>query len=126
MRAVDTNVLVRLIARDDERQTLAAAAFVEQGVWVSTVALTEAIWVLSSTYGKTPAELAGVIDLVLNLESVTLEDPDAISAALHQFRLHPKLGFTDCLILALSRRAGHLPLGTFDRALAKLPGCEKI
>ena len=126
MRAVDTNVLLRLLVRDDERQTDAAAAFVERGAWVSTVALTETVWVLASTYKRTPAELADVIDVILHHDSVSLEDPGVVAAALDQFRRHPKLGFTDCLLLALSRKAGHSPLGTFDRALARLPGCEKI
>jgi predicted nucleic-acid-binding protein len=35
MRAVDTNLLVRLIARDDAKQVLAAEAFVAAGAWVS-------------------------------------------------------------------------------------------
>jgi predicted nucleic-acid-binding protein len=42
MRAVDTNVLVRLITRDDARQAASADAFVEKGAWVSVLALAEA------------------------------------------------------------------------------------
>jgi len=34
--------------------------------------------------------------------------------------------FSDCLVLAIARKAGHVPLGTFDRNLAKLEGCEKL
>jgi predicted nucleic-acid-binding protein len=48
MRAVDTNVLVRLIARDDSRQAVSAEAFVEHGAWVSVLALAEATWVLAT------------------------------------------------------------------------------
>ena len=50
MRAVDTNVLVRLITRDDSRQAASAESFVEKGAWVSVLALTEAAWVLSTVY----------------------------------------------------------------------------
>ena len=35
MRAVDANVLVRLLTRDDAKQTAAADAFVSRGAWVS-------------------------------------------------------------------------------------------
>jgi predicted nucleic acid-binding protein len=35
------------------------------------------------------------------------------------------LGFSDCLLLHLARKAGHLPLGTFDRALGKVEGTHK-
>jgi predicted nucleic acid-binding protein len=38
----------------------------------------------------------------------------------------PSLGFSDCLVLEIARKAGHVPLGTFDRALAKLEGAERI
>ncbi len=44
----DTNVLVRLIARDDARQTAAAETFIAGGAWVSVSALAEATWVLRS------------------------------------------------------------------------------
>jgi predicted nucleic-acid-binding protein len=50
MRAVDTNILVRLIARDDPRQTAAAEAFIVNGAWVSLLALAEAVWVLGTVY----------------------------------------------------------------------------
>jgi predicted nucleic acid-binding protein len=41
MRAVDTNVLVRLVTRDDRKQVAAAEAFVNKGAWVSTLVLME-------------------------------------------------------------------------------------
>jgi predicted nucleic-acid-binding protein len=126
MRAVDTNVLVRLIARDDAGQAAAADRFIRPGAWVSAVTLVEAVWVLASSYGHSAADLADAIEMLLNHRDLTIEDPESVTAALRQFRLHPRLGFTDCLILELARKAGHLPLGTFDRSLAKLEGCEKL
>jgi hypothetical protein len=33
---------------------------------------------------------------------------------------------TNVLIRLLMRKAGHLPLGTFDRNLSKLPGAQKL
>lgn len=50
MRAVDTNVLVRLITRDDPDQTASAEKFISEGAWMSTLVLTEALWVLASVY----------------------------------------------------------------------------
>jgi predicted nucleic acid-binding protein len=38
----------------------------------------------------------------------------------------PTLGFSDCLILEIARKAGNLPLGTFDRALGRLDGVNKL
>ena len=55
MRAVDTNVLVRLIVRDDSGsgQVEKAEAFVAQGAWVSQLVLAETVWVLEFVYGRT-------------------------------------------------------------------------
>jgi predicted nucleic-acid-binding protein len=53
MRAVDTNLLVRLIARDDERQVRVAEEFGSMGAWVSLLVLAETTWVLdTSTTGR--------------------------------------------------------------------------
>jgi predicted nucleic-acid-binding protein len=64
--------------------------------------------------------------MLLNHKGLTLQDPDAVAAALDLFRSRPALGFSDCLMLHLARKAGHVPLGTFDRALAKTPGTQKL
>jgi predicted nucleic-acid-binding protein len=126
MRAVDTNVLVRLITRDDPRQSASADLFIEKGAWVPVLALAEAIWVLASVYELSPAALATAIEMLLNHEDLTLQDADAVAAALELFRAKPSLGFSDCLMLQLARKAGHLPLGTFDRNLARVEGTQKL
>jgi len=119
MRAVDTNLLVRLLARDDAAQVKAAEAFVDQGAWVSHLVLAETLWVLDAVYERTPAQLAKAIDL-------TLQDADVVASALASFRARPSLGFSDCLVLEIARKAGHLPLGTFDKTLAKLDGAHAL
>jgi len=126
MRAVDTNVLVRLITRDDVRQAASADRWVENGAWVSILALAEATWVLSAVYERGPTEIASAVEMLLNHKEMTLQDADVVAAALKRFRERPALGFSDCLLLQLARKAGHLPLGTFDRELSKLDGAEKL
>jgi predicted nucleic-acid-binding protein len=126
VRAVDTNVLVRLVTRDDPRQVAAAERFVERGAWVPHLVLAEATWVLASVYDRAPAEVATAVEMLLNHQHLSLQDPDAVLEAVRHFRTRPALGFSDCLVLAIARKAGHVPLGTFDRNLAKLEGCEKL
>jgi len=126
MRAVDTNVVVRLLARDDENQTQEAEAFVTAGAWVSHLVLAESTWVLSAVYGRTAEQLATAIGLLLKHESLVMQDEDVVAAALGKFRQQSKVGFSDCLILEIARKAGHLPLGTFDKALSKLDGAERL
>ena len=126
MRAVDTNLLVRIVTRDDARHVAAAEAFVEKGAWVSHLALAEATWVLSSVYGRNAADIATAIEMLLNHQTITIQDSEVVAAALHHFRQRPTAGFSDCLLLEIARKSGHLPLGTFDRNLSKLPGTEGL
>jgi predicted nucleic-acid-binding protein len=126
MRAVDTNVLVRLITRDERKQVAAAESFVRKGAWVSTLVLMEASWVLTAVYDLSHAEMATAVDMLLHHRDLTLQEPDSVAAALEQYRNRPALGFSDCLIMETARKAGHLPLGTFDRNLSKLDGAEGL
>ena len=126
MRAVDTNVLVRLVTRDDAKQAAAAEEFIEGGAWVSHLVLMEATWVLSAVYDVGASDLAVAIEMLLNHKSLTVQDADVVALALQQFQAKPALGFSDSLVLEVARKAGHLPLGTFDRTLGKLEGAQRI
>jgi predicted nucleic-acid-binding protein len=126
MRAVDTNLLVRLITRDDVAQVAAAERFVEKGAWVSHLALAEMSCVLDAVYERSAAAIATAIELLLNHRELTLQDADVVAAALGRFRARPSVGFSDCLLLEISRKAGHLPLGTFDRDLGRLDGARRL
>lgn len=126
MRAVDTNVLLRIVVRDHPEQAAKADAYVASGAWVPLIVLVEAVWVMGSVYGLDAAALARAIEMVLDHEHLTVEDPDTVTAALAHFRKHPSLGFSDVLVLEVARKAGHLPLATFDRRLARLDGAERL
>jgi predicted nucleic-acid-binding protein len=126
MLAVDTNVLIRLLVRDDEKQVKLADQFIAKGAWVSHLVLAEALWVLNSVYGLSAAQQIEALGLLLAHESLVLQDADTVSAALTHFQSKPALGFSDCLVLEIARKAGHVPLGTFDKALAKLHNTQKL
>ena len=126
MRAVDTNVLVRLVTRDDAKQgdrrrglrgprslgTTPGARGSDMGADVG---------LRSGT-----VRIANAIEMLLNHQHLTLQDSDAVTSASASFRKRPALGFSDCLVLEVARKAGHLPLGTFDRDLGKLAGAERL
>jgi predicted nucleic-acid-binding protein len=127
MRAVDTNLLVRLVVRDDPAQVKLAEAYVAGGAWVSHLVLAETVWVLDAVHERTPAQIGKAVELMLNHEHLALQDPDVVGRALEQFTTRrPAVGFSDCLVLEIARKAGHLPLGTFDRSLSKLIGAERV
>lgn len=126
MRAVDTNVLVRLVAPDDRQQFARAVEFVERGAWASHAVLIELSWVLGAVYGFDDAAIIAALEMLLEQEDLTVQDPDVAAAALEHYRRRPVLGFADCLILEIARKAGHLPLGTFGKALGKLDGAQRL
>jgi len=126
MRAVDTNVLVRLATRDDPRQLAAAETYVANGAWIPQIALVELAWVLESVYGLGRRERTLAVEILLAHQNLTVQDADAVGAALEQFRAMPGIGFSECLLLEVARKAGHLPLGTFDRRLGKLAGAQRL
>lgn len=126
MRAVDTNVLVRLITRDDPKQVSGAEAFVAAGAWAGHVVLAETTWVLSAVYGLRPAAIAAAVEMLLNHDHMTIQDADVVAAALARYRAAPGTSFSDCLVLEIARKAGHQPLGTFDRDLARLDGVRLL
>jgi predicted nucleic-acid-binding protein len=74
----------------------------------------------------TAAALCTVVEGLLNHQSLTLQDGDVVQAALDLFQEQPRLGFSDCLMLQVAAKAGHRPLGTFDRDLSKLPGTHRL
>ncbi|MGH9360512.1 MAG: PIN domain-containing protein, partial [Thermoanaerobaculia bacterium] len=92
MRAVDTNVLVRLATRDDAEQVAAAEEFVAKGAWVPHLVLAETIWVLSAVYELDAAEIAIAVEMLLDHKDLTLQDSDAVATALAHYRKKPALG----------------------------------
>ena len=126
MRAVDTNVLVRLVVRDDADQVRAAEEFIASGAWVSHLVLAETLWVLDAVYERTPEQIATAVDMLLNHRHLSVQDSDVVAAAIESFHKRPSLGFSDCLVLEIARKAGHLPLGTFDRELARFDDAVRL
>lgn len=126
MRAVDTNVLVRLVTRDDPAQVTVAEAFVANGAWVPYLAIAEATWVLAAVYERNRAAIATAVDMLLNHEQLVVQDSEVVASAVILFRQQPGVDFSDCLMVEVARKAGHTPLGTFDRALGKANGAQKL
>ena len=116
MIAVDTNVLVRFLVRDDAMQAARAAALVRTNeIWVSKTVLLETVWVLRNLYGFSPNSLAGALRALAGLRTVFLEDELAVANVLDWSK--EGLDFADALHLA---RVGNArQFATFDRKLAR-------
>lgn len=116
MRAIDTNIIVRLITNDDPDQALKARAVLEEGsVFVATTVLLESEWVLRSAYGYARQRVLRAIESLCGLPGITLEDPVLIAQALEW--AGRGMDFADALHLA--RADGCSAFVSFDRKLAR-------
>lgn len=123
MIALDTNVLVRYIVRDDHRQTAAATRLIESecsaedpGV-VTLVVLCELVWVLDRGYGYGRDEIAFVLRRVLAADDLRSERSELAWRALNEYEAG-KADFAD-LVIGLSGREERATVTyTFDRRAA--------
>ena len=90
------------------------------------IVLAESLWVLESVYELGKNRQCTVVAMLLEHKQLVLQDSDAVRWALNDFESHQGVGFTDCLVAAIAKKNGHVPLGTFDRKLSKLPSVQSI
>ena len=120
MRALDTNVLARFFIDDADdaqaaKQRPAAVAALSERSFVSVTVLLELEWAMRGFYELPSRDVSRVVRALAGIEHVTLEDRDAVLAALGAF--DKGLDFADALHIARSSRASGF--ATFDQRLAK-------
>lgn len=112
--SVDTNIVLRVILRDDPIQTPIAMACVEQGVFVSDGVLMETEWVLRGLFGKDRRqEINDALSAFAALDTVSVAQPERIDWALDRHRAGAD--WADMLHLIAS--AGHDSFATFEKNL---------
>lgn len=120
MRALDTNVLARFFVDDSDdpqadKQRPAAVAALSSRAYVSVTVLLELESVMRGFYALARRDIAKAMRALAGIEHVTIEDRDAVLAALAAFEAG--LDFADALHVARSTRAS--AFATFDRQLAR-------
>ena len=99
---------------------------IEKGAWVAHLVLAETVSALDAVYERSLSQLATAIELLLKHETLTTQREDVVAAALTNFRKRSAPGFSDCLVLEIARKSGHLPLGRFDKRLEKLSSAHGL
>jgi predicted nucleic-acid-binding protein len=127
---LDTNVLVRYITQDDNKQAALANSLIESlddasPGFVSLVAVIELNWVLESAYNFTRQQFAEVMQTLMTVDAIKLDRATAIASAMRMYA-DSKADFSDCLIERLSASAGCKRTMTFDKAAAKMAGMVLI
>jgi predicted nucleic-acid-binding protein len=131
MIGIDTNLLLRLVVNDDERQSLAVERFIQQRssadapCYISNVVLVETVWVLETAYGFDRAMVADTLTMLFEVEQFGFESPEDVAAAIEEFRQN-RAEFADCLLGGMNLFAGCEYTITFDRKAAKLPGFKLL
>jgi predicted nucleic-acid-binding protein len=116
MIAIDTNILVRFLTRDDKLQhAKAEKIFRVESVFIPETVLLETEWVLRFTYGYSPNSVTSSFRKLLGLPNVSTTDPELIAKALAWHETG--LDFADALHLAASRHCDRF--ATFDKAFIK-------
>jgi predicted nucleic-acid-binding protein len=128
--ALDTNVLVRFLVRDDPEQARLADEVLEQLTndapgFVSREVLVELVWVLERAYRFGRAEIAIALDGLLAATELLIERADEVGPALELYR-NDGFGFSDLMIAVAARSVGASELVTFDRKAARLPGVRLL
>jgi predicted nucleic-acid-binding protein len=114
--ALDTNVVVRFLTRDDPAQAIRAKALIETGAaFVPRTVVLETEWVLRTIYRFKGDAIAAGLTRLLGLPGVEIEDRPTVARALDWCR--QGLDFADALHLASSVQAQ--AFATFDRALQR-------
>jgi predicted nucleic-acid-binding protein len=125
MIGLDAHVLIRYLTKDDASQYAKAKRFIDEAVaqheplLIDGFVLCEVAWVLETVYGCSWAEIADVLERILDTAQFEVEWPQEARHALRDAR-STSAGFADALIGRVNRTLGATDTATFDRDLKSL------
>lgn len=126
MIALDTNVLLRYIVRDEARQAATATKLIESsctplspGV-ITLVVMCELVWVLESGYHYRRGEVAAILRGILGSQDLRVERSDLAWQALNRYQ-DGTADYADYLIGLCGREEKAEVTLTFDRRTAGSP-----
>ncbi len=130
MIAVDTNVLVRYLVRDDRQQAEVARALLqsvtaEKPAFACREVVVELVWVLERAYGYSRDRIATILEELVATEGLVVEAAQDVAQAAFRYR-SGGVGFSGLMVLAAAKRMGAAALYTFDRKAARLDAVELL
>lgn len=122
MKALDTNILLRFVVRDDENQFAKARSFLtarsaDDPAFVSLVVLVEFAWTLRHRYGRSRSEIRSVVSDLLDARELVFEDESHLSVIVANAI---RGDLADHLVSYCAQRAGCSSTVTFDKDSAKV------
>ncbi|HEY9707591.1 MAG TPA: type II toxin-antitoxin system VapC family toxin [Oculatellaceae cyanobacterium] len=121
---LDTNILLRLITREPPDQAERALRLAEQAergevtLKLSPLVVAEMVYVLSSFYRYSRAEITQVLLPLVSAQGVDLQEADLVVAALESMA-RANVDFVDAFLAETARRQGEAVV-SFDRDFRRL------
>ena len=129
-KALDTNVLLRLVIADEPEQARAAEKVVRSAanagtpLLINLMVLCEFAWVLRRSYGYSKAEIADCIETLADSPALIFQEPSLVASATQWLRAGGD--FADVIIAGLNRDLGAEATLTFDNSALRLDGFEAV
>jgi len=120
VKALDSNIVLRLLLDDDPAQTPIVEKLVRSPCWISLTVLLEVAWVLGSRYRMTRGDIAAVLRGLDTYEAVEIEGRRAALWAIDRYEQGGDIA--DLLHVAAARDAQSFV--TFDRTMARASGAN--
>ena len=120
LSSLDTNVILRLITKDNEKMYQRAAALFEdtsQELLIDDAAIIETVYVLDKVYRQTRKQIVEELTATLSLGRIK-SSPLFLSSVLPLYLSHPKLSFVDIYLAEKAEKSHAKPLWTFDKKLS--------
>ncbi len=131
MNALDTNVLVRFLVKDDKRQAEAVYRIFKQAeidkdlFFIPLLVVLETLWVLDAVYQISKSEILNAIDDLLSMPILKFERQSAVRNFLLRARDN-NVDLADILIASSARLSGCEKVLTFDKKASNLDLFELI
>ena len=120
MRAIDTNVVVRLLERDDAGQLAVARELTFHPFLLLPTVILESIWVLQSRYRLERNEIAARLERLLGHAHARIASIDAVAWAFEAYKQGHD--FADALHIALAAEADAESFASFDKNVQRIAG----
>ena len=126
MIALDTNVLVRFLVRDDEKQAQLVYARFKQAetaretLFIPLLVVLETLWVLESAYDKSRKEILDSLDELKSMPILEFEKVHVLQTLLTEGR-KSNVDLADLLIALVTQAGGCTGVLTFDKKALKFP-----
>jgi predicted nucleic-acid-binding protein len=124
MIGLDTNILVRYLAQDDEKQSKLVTKLIEKKYdkdnycFINHIVLCELVWVLQGAYKVDKQKTINIIEQLLHTSQFTCQAPDIIWSALKNYR-NGSADFADYITSSINKHQGCEHTLSFDKKALK-------